>query len=139
MQSVSYGYGSPLVTMEFGPQIAAHREAIERDREMLALVQRRQTIIESSWNKNYKNYYGSLQETSNRTIYDPKTRQNVNLMDFRVDSFRNPGGKPTPPSVRSTSGSRSSTGRTERIPGLGFAHHILAFGKRRTVARYSRF
>ena len=128
MESVSYGYGSPLVTMEFGPQIAAHREAIARDRETLALLQRRQTIIERSWNNNFKNYYGSLRETSNRTIYDPKTRQNVNLMDFRVDSFRNPGGKPAPHGVRSQSGSRSSTGgrvgkaphnKTAQAPGKG--------------------
>lgn len=104
MRSVSYGFGSPIVTMEFGPQIAAHNEAIARDQQALDLLQRRQAIIERSWNNNHalRNYYGNLRETSGRTIYDPKTRQNVNLMDYRLNSFRNPGARQNPPAVRST-------------------------------------
>ena len=115
MRSVAYGYGSVAVLDEFAPQIAAHNEAIARDRQSLALLERRQAIIERSWENNpsLKTYYGSLRETSNRTIYDPRTKQNVNLMDFRMDSFRNPGGKPVPPGVRTPpSGQGRSPGPT---------------------------
>jgi hypothetical protein len=118
MVEVAYGTAAHEVGRQYGPDIAAYREAIARDQQALALLERRQAIIEHSWNNNQslKTYYGSLGETSRRTIYDPKTKKNVNLMDFRIDSFRNPGGKPTPPGVRSTSGSRSSSGRVGSEP-----------------------
>jgi hypothetical protein len=117
-REVAYGSGAWTLAMQSGAQIAEHQEAIARDRETIALLERRQAIIERSWDntRSLKNYYGSLGETSGRTIYDPKTKQNVNLMGFRIDSFRNPGGKPTPPGVRTSSGSRSSTGRVGTTP-----------------------
>jgi hypothetical protein len=117
-REAAYGSGAWTLAMEAGPDIAVHHEAIDRDREALALLERRQAIIERSWENTriLKNYYGSLRETSGRTIYDPKTRQYVNLMDFRIDSFRNPGGRPTPPGVRSSSAPSSSPGQVGKVP-----------------------
>ena len=38
-------------------------------------------------NNSFKNYYDSLDETSGQEIHAPRTKQNVNLMDFRIDCF----------------------------------------------------
>jgi hypothetical protein len=112
--AVSHSTGSIGLVRDFDAELAPHRDAIARDRAVLDRLQRRQSIIEHNWdrNKRLRTYYGPLRETSNRSIYDPKTRKYVNLMDYRLDSFRNPGNKQSPPKVRGPSGdARSSNAR----------------------------
>jgi flagellar biosynthesis chaperone FliJ len=93
--------GKLMLLPQYTDSFAAANRSIESDRATLALLERRQTILERSWSNNgqYSGYYGDLRETANRTIYDPQTRKTVNLMDYRVHYFRNPAAtqaaKPT--------------------------------------------
>jgi hypothetical protein len=81
--------------------------ALDRDRILAAQMQRKQDMINTSFNKFYGTYYGNLKETYNSAIYDPKTRTNVNKMGSRIDKFRNPDGTR---SVYSSSKKSTQTG-----------------------------
>ena len=94
--------GKLMLLPQYTESFAAANRAIERDRGALATLERRQTILERSWGNNglYSGYYGDLRETSNQTIYDPRIRKTVNLMEYRVHYFRNPGATPAAPQAQ---------------------------------------
>lgn len=103
ISSTAAGFGSYNAATPYTADLAAHREAIERELRQVSFLEHRQAIIETSWERNghISGYYGSLKETHGRKIYDPKVRREVNLMDYRMQYFRNPGGSQSPPHARS--------------------------------------
>lgn len=55
-------------------------------RQQLVAEKERQTNLEAAWDKKFSGRYGELQE-SESTIYDPKTKQRMDKIRFRLIAF----------------------------------------------------